>query len=94
MKATFRKGMKEPFLLDTSTGEEMTANPDLRRRLKILEYHLNKGGISWETLGETERRRPAMEGAVKAGFAAHEAEKVSEMVCRALGEGESEERWP
>ena len=93
MKATFRKEMKEPFLLNTSTGEEMTANPDLRRRLKILEYHMNKGGISWETLGETERRHAVMEGAAKAGFAAHEAEKVSEMVFRALGEGESEARW-
>ncbi len=93
MKASFRKEMKEPFVLDTSSQDEMTAYPNLRRRLKILEYHINKHGASWETLGEDESRRTIVEGAGTSGVAVHEAEKVSEMVLRAIGEGESESKW-
>jgi len=93
MKANFYKEKKEPFLLNTSNPKESEAYPNLRRRLKILEFHLNQGGTSWETINEEECRSTIVKKAEKAEFASNEAGKVAEMVLQAIGEGGSEAEW-
>lgn len=90
MKATFRKGQKEPFLLDTSSTDEMQTASGLRRNIKVLEYELNKDRLSWDGLPEEECRSLVTGKATRTGFTPSQAEKISRLILEAVRKGESD----
>ncbi|MBI2876566.1 MAG: hypothetical protein HYY20_06770 [Candidatus Tectomicrobia bacterium] len=90
MKAAFRKGQKEPFLLDTSSPDEMQTVAGLRRNIKVLEYELNKDRISWDGLSEEECRALVSKKATLTGFTSSQAEKISQLIVETVQKGQAD----